>query len=658
MPIVLLVGASALEYKADVERLDMALGAESLATARSAADHISFMLARTRSALNRVAKAADEGRLTNRVLEIERAELPHLAGLFVADERGIVRFGTPSEIGTDLSAGTPFLNLRKGSTFEVGAKRSFFSPEFVIAVALRRASGSVFLGVVGSRMRVADLSRLLGSYSPATLRGATYVLDRNGKILASGNGQIEPGMTVSNHPLLARGRSQDSGWLKYTGPVLRTPRVGGFVVMPETGWTVVSARDQGRLLKDLQSQLIEQVLATAVTALFVVYLAFAMSRKLSLPLENLAGAMHGVRDQGLFENPVPKLPAIGIASDIREVSELLEDYNSLIAALNRRFIEVAAFEKLQALNADLQERSEEIQAQAEELQAQNEEIQAQAEELQSQNDAIVQQNGLIQNHADRLALQNRELERLTADALRSNEHKSRFLANMSHELRTPLNSIIGYSDLILATTGPKLEAVTRGNLEVVLRNGRHLLGLINEVLDLARIEAGKTALYASEFEPDLVLAGLISSTEPLALEKGLVLRADLSPEIGTVQADETRVRQIVLNLLSNAIKFTRQGEVHVSLRPSGSDRWIIRVSDSGIGIAPDQQEAVFEEFRQVDGPDSRDTQGAGLGLAIARKLARLLGGDLTIESSLGQGSTFTLDLPRRAPVSEAPEALV
>ncbi len=660
LPIVLLVGASILEYQADIERLDRTLGAESLGTARSAADYLDFLLERTRSALNRVAIAANEGRLTNRILEVERAELPYLAGLFVTDDRGIVRFGRATEIGKDLSATVPFNELRNGLPVTyVNAVRSKFAPEDVIAIAMRRTAVPTFQGVVGSRIRVSDLNRLLAPYSPGNLHDITCVLDRSGKVLAvAGATHIEPGMDMSAHPLLARSYVESRGWLTYVSPNIHAPRVGAYVRMPGVGWTVVSARDQGSHLKDRRAQLIEQVLTTVLTALIVTFLAFVISRRLSRPLEDLAEAIHGVREQDLDVHPVPQLHVANVASDIREVTELIGTYNSLVEALNRRFTEVAAFEKLQALNEALRARSEKIQTQAEELQAQNEEIQSQAEELQIQNDEIVKQNGLIQHHADRLALQNRELERLTADALRSNEHKSKFLANMSHELRTPLNSIIGYSDLILASALSKLDAVTRSNLEVVLRNGRHLLGLINEVLDLARIEAGKTTLYASEFEPDLVLAGLISSTEPLALEKGLVLRSDLSPEVGTVQADETRVRQIVLNLLSNAIKFTRQGEVHVSLRPSGPDRWLVRVSDTGIGIAPDQQEAVFEEFRQVNSSDSRDTQGAGLGLAIARKLARLLGGDLTVESSLGQGSGFTLDLPRRAPVSELAEAEV
>jgi signal transduction histidine kinase len=224
---------------------------------------------------------------------------------------------------------------------------------------------------------------------------------------------------------------------------------------------------------------------------------------------------------------------------------------------------------------------------------------------------------------------------------------------MSHELRTPLNSIIGYSELILAVSGESLEPVTRGNLEVVLRNGRHLLGLINEILDIARIEAGKTSVYATTFDPRLVLGGILDSTLPLAAEKGLVLDADLSPEVELAETDETRVRQIVLNLLSNAIKFSTEGEIRVSLRPAGADRMEIRVSDTGIGIAKEQQEAIFEEFSKVESPQADESTGTGLGLAISRKLARLLGGDLTVESALNQGSTFKLELPLRFELAES-----
>ncbi|MFN3430986.1 MAG: PAS domain-containing sensor histidine kinase [Candidatus Sericytochromatia bacterium] len=249
-------------------------------------------------------------------------------------------------------------------------------------------------------------------------------------------------------------------------------------------------------------------------------------------------------------------------------------------------------------------------------------------------------------HAQELEARNVALDRLSREAQAANKLKSEFLATMSHELRTPLNSIIGYTEVVLTGMHQPLEPTTSRHLNVVLRNGRHLLALINDVLDLSKVEAGRETIHVTALDPLAVVEAAVATAEPQAARKGLALTVDVDPAIGLVEADEAKVRQILLNLVSNAVKFTKQGGVRVraEARPDG---WMVAVTDTGIGIDPAHQELIFDAFRQVDASTTREAGGTGLGLAIARRLARLMGGDVTVESALGQGATFTLTLPHQ-----------
>ena len=241
--------------------------------------------------------------------------------------------------------------------------------------------------------------------------------------------------------------------------------------------------------------------------------------------------------------------------------------------------------------------------------------------------------------------------------LASNQFKNEFVANMSHELRTPLNSIIGYTELVLTDDDQELDDLNRSNLQTVTRNAKHLLSLINDILDLSKLDAGKLSVFPEAFDPQRLIQSVINTMLPLAANKGLLIEAHWKPGLEGVVSDETKVKQILLNLLTNAIKFTDAGRIDVTLCAKGNDRWEIAVRDTGMGIAPEHQTMVFEEFRQLDSSSTRAAGGSGLGLAISRKLARLLGGDLRLESRLGEGSTFILELPRAlAPVKPSETA--
>jgi signal transduction histidine kinase/DNA-binding response OmpR family regulator len=223
--------------------------------------------------------------------------------------------------------------------------------------------------------------------------------------------------------------------------------------------------------------------------------------------------------------------------------------------------------------------------------------------------------------------------------------KSEFLANMSHELRTPMNAILGFTELVGNGTLGAVSAKQTGALERVLRNARNLLALINDVLDLAKIEAGKMTLVEADLAPRAIVEEVVSSLAPLAAAKGLNMEVDHVKAPTLMRGDEGKIRQILVNLISNAVKFTERGSVRVRVQ-ADADVWSVVVADTGEGIAPDHHEIIFEEFRQVDASSTRQAGGTGLGLAIARRMARLMGGNVHLASQIGEGSTFTLTLPR------------
>jgi signal transduction histidine kinase len=252
----------------------------------------------------------------------------------------------------------------------------------------------------------------------------------------------------------------------------------------------------------------------------------------------------------------------------------------------------------------------------------------------------------LQQTIQSLEQQAAELRIANERAEESSQLKSEFLATMSHELRTPLNSILGFSGLLLMGIRGEIDERAKGAVQIIESNGQHLLGLINDILDIAKIEAGRLEIITAPIE----LAPLVEKWEQrisvLASEKGLIFEQTIDPSLPPrITGDEDRLTQIAINLLSNAVKFTETGKVILELRREGEQHWLIRVTDTGMGISPEAQEYIFDEFRQVDGSHRRAQGGTGLGLAIAKKLALAMGGNIQVSSQLGAGSTFTVTLP-------------
>ncbi|HET8913326.1 MAG TPA: ATP-binding protein, partial [Ktedonobacteraceae bacterium] len=267
-----------------------------------------------------------------------------------------------------------------------------------------------------------------------------------------------------------------------------------------------------------------------------------------------------------------------------------------------------------------------------------------ATELQRKQERLVQINEELLCQRDELSAVNIELEH-------SNQARKRFLSTTSHELRTPLTSILGFSRILLQNAeNANWSTQEKDALVRILKNGEHLLALINDVLDLARIDSGRVEITTSQVEIRPLFTSILEDMQPLAQERGLILRIEVLPEVQSLQTDGVKLRQILLNLVANAIKFTERGEIIISATrttcaASTKECLALAVEDTGIGILPEHHERLFESFYQVDGGSSRRFGGTGLGLAIVHQLTTLLGGTISVASEPGKGSTFTVTLP-------------
>jgi len=262
-------------------------------------------------------------------------------------------------------------------------------------------------------------------------------------------------------------------------------------------------------------------------------------------------------------------------------------------------------------------------------------------DLSEQNQRIQEQNRVIEQ-ARKSALEAKE----AAEA--ANQSKSAFLANMSHELRTPLNAIIGYSEMLEEDAQAAGQDAFVSDLQKIRSSGKHLLGLINDVLDLSKVEAGKMKLFLETFDVASLVQDVVATAQPLVEKNGNRLEVRCAPDVAQIREDVTKVRQVLLNLLSNAAKFTENGTItlEAARETDVTGSWVVfRVRDTGIGMTPEQTAKLFQAFTQADGSTMRKYGGTGLGLALSRKFCVMMGGDINVESTAGKGSTFIVRLP-------------
>jgi CheY-like chemotaxis protein/CHASE3 domain sensor protein len=316
--------------------------------------------------------------------------------------------------------------------------------------------------------------------------------------------------------------------------------------------------------------------------------------------------------------------------------------------------------RLESLLEETQRQAEELQTQQEELRVTNEELEeqgrllrqsqamleAQQSDLEQSNVQLEEQTQQLESQRDQLTQAQGALEERAAELQRANHYKNEFLANMSHELRTPLNSSLILSKLLADNPQGNLTPEQVHFAETISGAGNDLLALINDILDLSKIEAGKVEVHRETVDVRAMAESMQKTFGPMAQAKGLSLVVEVDPACPPqIVSDRQRLAQILKNLLSNALKFTEKGEVSLRVQAEGGDRISLAVRDTGIGLPADQHDIIFEAFRQADGSTHRKYGGTGLGLSISRDLARLLGGDITVASHPGAGSLFTLELP-------------
>ncbi|WP_298713177.1 response regulator [Chitinophaga sp.] len=342
------------------------------------------------------------------------------------------------------------------------------------------------------------------------------------------------------------------------------------------------------------------------------------------------------KEKAFLESAVQNIgTVIHILENRKRLQELLEETQSQA-------------EELQAQHGELENANSELEAQTEKLQASEEELRTQQEELVDANSQLEERARLLEETNRLVKDSNKEIQRKAEELAQSTKYKSEFLANMSHELRTPLNSILLLSRLMVENNERNLSQEQIEYARVIQNSGKGLLMLIDEILDLSKIEAGKMDIVYTEAGVEEVVKDMRALFEPLAREKGVTFEYDIAEDVqGVFETDRQRLDQVLRNLLSNAIKFTNEGTVTLrAYRPSEYTNTIaFSVKDTGIGIAPDKLDVVFEAFQQEDGSTRRRFGGTGLGLSISRELARLMGGEIRLVSEPGKGSEFTVLLP-------------
>ena len=361
------------------------------------------------------------------------------------------------------------------------------------------------------------------------------------------------------------------------------------------------------------------------------------------------GEINGVIEIGFLHNTAPR--------EIEFLELMGEAVGAAVAAARYR-------QRLQESLAETQQLNEELQVQQEELRSANEELEAQSRVLEQSHASLENQQAELEQINHQLAEQAHSLDtknvalgeaqdqlrRRARDLERASRYKSEFLANMSHELRTPLNSSLILAKLLADNTSGNLSAEQVRFAHTIYSAGNDLLRLINDILDISKVEAGKLELVLDTLPVRPIVESLGVSLAPLAGQKQLSFKVHVAPSVpATIRTDRQRLEQILRNLLSNAIKFTDSGAVSLTVSSTAGGPLQFVVEDSGIGIPPEQQHAIFDAFHQADGTTSRRFGGTGLGLSISRDLTALLGGELTVISSPGSGSTFTLVLPRTCP---------
>ena len=480
-----------------------------------------------------------------------------------------------------------------------------------------------FVGVAGADikldhlLRTLDTTRLRATANSALFAGDdkreySFLASKEGKILAHPNEQLMlrenfAGEDLTKLPEGAAMLIASSGFTKI-GEGGEARHVY-WATVPLSGWKVAMSVPEFIVTKPIHTLAIRYLTISVLSVLFMGFLVTYIARRLTQPISSLTAATSAI-EAGTF-NPA-MLEAPSKRSD--ELGQLAHAFRNMSAEIKNRE------ERLAEWNQNLEKTIA---------------------------DRTVQLNTALT-----------EAQNAREEAESANRTKSTFLANMSHELRTPMNAIIGYSEMLAEEAEDLGQEAFVPDLKKIQSAGKHLLSLINDILDLSKIEAGKMTLYIEPFEIKTMVDEVVSTIEPLVQKNKNRLEIKCSIDAGTMRADLTKVRQTLFNLLSNASKFTEQGTITLSVTPhpeKGVDWLQFKVADTGIGMTPEQLNKLFNAFTQADSSTTRKYGGTGLGLAISRRFCRMMGGDILVESEAGKGTTFIVELPREVVQETKPE---
>lgn len=491
-----------------------------------------------------------------------------------------------------------FLTTKQGKTYY---SKIFFlpgstDPEIVLAVPVQdteeRFRGSLLVEV--NLAYINEIAKRVKTDQTTTVR----LTDSDGKVFAS-NIQNLVGSTFPAAQASRQGSATNSAF-EYVGESGDNYLAGFAALRSQSGWSVFISQSSNEAFAGI-IRLGWVAFGVIVLALILIsFIAVMLSKTFTQPIRDLAVAANRVTTTGNLDAQIP------ITSQ-DEVGELTASFNGMILALRK------TRQALEHWNRELEHK---VDVRTQELTRSNEKLEHINEELQL-----------------------------------ANLHKSQFLANMSHELRTPLNAIIGFSELLQDQVFGELNQKQQRYVGNILNSGRHLLTLVNDVLDLSKVEAGKMELHWEEFSCKTSISEVITQLAALANKKELTVCYDVDPNLTTITADRSRYRQVLYNLLSNAIKFTPPGgSIDVKALITDNDAEdgkvaLFEVVDTGIGISQEHLDRVFESFQQVDNTYSRQYQGTGLGLALTRRLVEMHGGKIWVTSEAGKGSTFSFTIP-------------
>jgi len=523
----------------------------------------------------------------NQELAAAHSAQPALLQLYVGSLNGRAVAAAPTAaVGADYSVWNYVKEVlsprRIGPTYSdvVRSQGDTSVSAVIIAVPILNPQRNL-IGFLAGTVNLSEVQRL-SNYSRIGVNGQAVVVDRRGRVIAHprNDWRIEA-KDLSSQAIFQQSLGQESGVSWYTDLDGNDPRAAGFATVPVVGWKVWISQP----VADLRTELTPLILSTLEWLLVAIVLAlvlgFIAAAWITRPVVELTRAAGRIA-QGDFVTPV----VVRERFAAKEMRELAHTFNQMARQLSGAYL---------TLEDKVSQRTSELQSANQEL-------------------------------------------------ARANKLKSEFLANVSHELRTPLSAIIGFSQILLdGIDGPvneeQLQDITQVN-----KSGQSLLSLINQILDLSKIEAGKMELSLERVELPMLISAVLDSISPLAQEKGLRIDTRFPPGLPAVEGDAARLKQILINLLSNAVKFTDRGHIEVIAQPSG--RMVrIAVKDTGIGISREAQKLIFDEFVQGDGSSTRRHGGTGLGLSIVRKLVEMHGGAITVISEPGMGSTFTFTVP-------------